>query len=268
MRDDAVDAEAALLVFLVIGEIALEPFDVAVAFEGQHVRGDAVEEEAVVADDDGAAGEIEQGLLERAQRVDVEVVGRLVEQEQVRAALQHFGEMHAVALAAGELADLLLLVRALEVESPHIGAAVHLALAERDDVVAAGDFLPNIPFAVERVARLIDIAKLDTLADLDRARVWLFLTGDHAEERRLAGAVGADHADDPAGRQLEREFVDEHPIAIAFAKIDDVDDVLAQPLGHGNDNLRAGWRLLVALPDKLVIGSDTRLRLGLTRSLR
>ena len=49
-RDDGVVAEAALLVGLVVGEIALEPLHVAVALEGQDVRGDAVEEEAVVAD--------------------------------------------------------------------------------------------------------------------------------------------------------------------------------------------------------------------------
>ena len=57
------------------------------------------------------------------KRVDVEIVGRLVEQQHVGAALQHLGEMHAVALAARELADLLLLVGALEVEGADIGAA-------------------------------------------------------------------------------------------------------------------------------------------------
>ena len=41
--------EAALLVLLVIGEIALEPLDVAVALEGEDVGGDAVEEQAIVA---------------------------------------------------------------------------------------------------------------------------------------------------------------------------------------------------------------------------
>src|SRR5579863_9611000 len=79
VRDDAVEAEAALLVLFVVGEIALEPLDMAVALEGQHVGGDAVEEEAVVADHHRAAGEIEQRLLQRAKGVDVEVVGRLVE---------------------------------------------------------------------------------------------------------------------------------------------------------------------------------------------
>ena len=87
MRNHAVDPQPPLLVFLVIGEVALEPLDMAVVLEGEHVGGDAVEEKAIVADDHGAAGEVEQRLFERPQRVDVEVVGRLVEQQQVRAAL-------------------------------------------------------------------------------------------------------------------------------------------------------------------------------------
>ena len=119
---DGVLAEAALLVFLVIREIALEPFHMAVALERQDVGGDAVEEEAIVADDHGAAGEILQRCFERGQRLDVEIVGRLVEQDQVGAGFQHLGEMNAVTLAARELADLLLLVGALEVEPADIGA--------------------------------------------------------------------------------------------------------------------------------------------------
>src|SRR6266849_9345286 len=94
VRDGGIDAEPPLLVLLVVLKIALEPFDVALALEGEHVGGDAVEEPAVVADDDGAAGKILQRLLERAQGVDVEVVGGLVEKEQVGARLEHLGEMH------------------------------------------------------------------------------------------------------------------------------------------------------------------------------
>jgi hypothetical protein len=79
MRDDAVLPQPSHLVLFIILEIALEPFDVALAFEGEDVGCDAVEEPAVVADDDGAAGEILQRFLERTQRIDVEVVGRLVQ---------------------------------------------------------------------------------------------------------------------------------------------------------------------------------------------
>src|SRR5271169_2191504 len=83
MRDDGILTQPAHLVLLIVLEVAFEPFDMAVAFEGQHVGGDAVEEPAVVADDHGAAGEIFQRLFERAQGIDIEIVGGLVEQQHV-----------------------------------------------------------------------------------------------------------------------------------------------------------------------------------------
>src|SRR3546814_3100198 len=55
------------------------------ALKGQDVRREAVEEEAVVADDHRAAGEIFERFLERRERFGVEVVGRLVEQQNVAA---------------------------------------------------------------------------------------------------------------------------------------------------------------------------------------
>src|SRR5215204_7020586 len=85
VRLGGVFAEARTLVLLILGEVPLEPEDFTVALEGEDVRGDAVEEPAVVADDDGAAGEVFERLLERAHGVHVEVVRRLVEEEDVGA---------------------------------------------------------------------------------------------------------------------------------------------------------------------------------------
>src|ERR1043166_6981891 len=101
--------------------------------------------------------------------------------------------MPGVTLAAREAPDLLLLVRALEVERRAVAARVHLALAEHELIEPAGDFLPHGLAAVERVAALVDIAEMHRLADLDRAAVGLVLPGDHAEQRGLAGAVRTDH---------------------------------------------------------------------------
>src|SRR5215468_1102659 len=126
--------------------------------------------------------------------------------------------MHAVALAAGERADLLLLVGALEVERRAIAARIDFLLAEQDQLVAAGDLLPYRLLAVERVARLVDIAEMYRLADGDGALVRLLLVGDHAKQRGLAGAVGANDADNAAGRQLEAEIVDQLTLAVAFAQ--------------------------------------------------
>ena len=101
MRSVRLRPHAAALVLFVGLEIAFEPFDVAVAFEGEDVGRQPVEEEAVVADDDRAAGEILERCFQGAQGFDVEVVGRLVEQQDIAAFLEHLGEVDAVAFAAG-----------------------------------------------------------------------------------------------------------------------------------------------------------------------
>ncbi len=129
-------AELAVAERLVLAEVALEPAHDAVALEGEHVGGDPVEEPAIVADHHGAAREGLEAGLEGPQRVDVEVVGRLVEQEDVAARLEELGQVDPVALAARELADLLLLVGALEVEARDVGPGVQLALADLDELVA------------------------------------------------------------------------------------------------------------------------------------
>jgi hypothetical protein len=97
---DSLIAKPALLVFLIVGEVAFEPFDVAVAFECQDVRCEAIEEEAIVRDNDSAAREIFERRFERTERFGIEIVGGLVEQQQVAALLQKLRQVHAIALAA------------------------------------------------------------------------------------------------------------------------------------------------------------------------
>ena len=73
-------------------------------------------------DDHDTAGEFEQGVFQRAQGFHVEVVGRLIQQQHVAAGDQGLGQMQAAAFAAGQVADDLLLVAALEVEAADVGA--------------------------------------------------------------------------------------------------------------------------------------------------
>ena len=60
----------------------------------QRVAGDVVQEALVVRDDHRAAGVVGQELLEPADGQDVEVVGRLVEQQDVDAADQDLRQQH------------------------------------------------------------------------------------------------------------------------------------------------------------------------------
>ena len=82
-------AEAGDTILLVGLEVAFEPVPLGwvlvIALPRQDVRGDAVEEPTIVGDDHGAAGEAEQRVFKGFQRLDVQIVGGLVEQQQVAA---------------------------------------------------------------------------------------------------------------------------------------------------------------------------------------
>src|SRR2546423_1045806 len=104
--------------------------------------------------------------------------------------------MHAIALAARELPDPLLLVGARKVEPRHVRTRIHLAFSKLDDVEPVRDLFPNGFVRVERVARLVDIAEFDLWRDLKRACIRSFLFGDQAKQRGFSGTVRPDHADD------------------------------------------------------------------------
>jgi len=60
-------------------------------------------------------------------------------------------------------------------------------------------------------------------ADHDLAGIGLFLAGDHLEQRRLAGAVGADHGHHLAGRELQVETGQDLGAAIAGVQAADLE---------------------------------------------
>ena len=106
MRLGCVLTQALDTVGLIGLKVALEPIPVARilvgAFPRQNVRGDAVQEHTIVANDHRAARELEQRRLERGQCLDVEVVRGLVEEQQVAALLERERQVQTVALATGE----------------------------------------------------------------------------------------------------------------------------------------------------------------------
>ncbi len=121
---------------------------------------------------------------------------------------------------------------------------------------------------VERVAALIDVADLHGLADLQRAAVRLLLSRDHPEQRRLAGAVRPDDADDAAARQREVEIVDQQVVAVALLELARFDDDVAEARA-GRDVDFGGLDLLRGvLAQQVLVRVEARLALGLTRARR
>ena len=136
-------------------------------------------------------------------------------------------------------------------------------LAELHEVMAVGDFLPDILRWIEMVAALVDIAQMHRLADFDRAIVRLFLAGDQLEQRGLARAIGADHADDAARRQAEGEVFEQDLVAERLGQAVRLDHLAAQTFGRLDQDLRLARRAVFLLFDQFVERADTRLGLGL-----
>jgi membrane protein len=101
MRLRGLCAEALELVFLVLVVIARVEDPLRIALGGEDVRADAVEEPAIVRDHQHRAGVLGERILERPQRLDIEVVGGLVQQQHVAAVEERLGEVQAPALAPG-----------------------------------------------------------------------------------------------------------------------------------------------------------------------
>ena len=99
----------------------------------EDARGDAVEEVSVMRDDQDPAGVILEEALEPLNHVDVEVVRRLVEEEEVRLAQERLRQADARLLAAGEMRDVLLkvLLREAEAEGHAADAALVVVAAEQ-----------------------------------------------------------------------------------------------------------------------------------------
>src|SRR5262249_50710359 len=88
--------------------------------------------------------------------------------------------------------------------------------------------------------------------------------GQHAEQRRLAGPVRADDADDPAARQVEGQVVDQQPLTVALAQPLDADHQVPEPLAGRNVDLVGLVALLEFARGELLIALQARLALGLT----
>ena len=78
-------AQSTATVVLVLGVVSLEPGNLRVTLEREDVRGDAVQEPTVVRDHQHATGKVQDGVFKRAQSIDIQVVGRLVQKQHVSA---------------------------------------------------------------------------------------------------------------------------------------------------------------------------------------
>jgi hypothetical protein len=187
-----------------------------------------------VRDDEQRSAPSREVARQPVHALDVEVVGGLVQQQQLGRIEQQTRQRHAPALPAGESCH----------GSVHaLGEALDRDAAEQP-VEHAAKRPVGRPFALGATAdeRLADRGPLVELVALteqrradiagarERPRVRSLDTGDQAQERRLPAAVLPDHADPLGARHAERHSAQNRAAAITLLDILQIDQVAR--LGH------------------------------------
>ena len=222
------------------------------------LRDDAVHELAIVRGHQQRAGVRLEEALEPDDRFDVEVIGRLVHQQDVGLAEQHARHRDAHLPAARQRADVAVDPLVVEAEAvqhfarlafERVAAEVvvfllHLAEAREDlvhvvaairirhrvlqlfelvmqiaDASAAGDRLVEHRAAGHFFDVLAEVADGQLLRHRHFAFVGRFLAGDHAEDGGLAGAVRTDQTGLLSGIELEGRVDEEDLLAVLLADV-------------------------------------------------
>ena len=253
--------QSLLLLHEPVGVVALVG-DATTAVELEDPASDVVEEVAIVGYGHDCALVLGQVALEPADRLSVEMVGGLIEQQQVGLAQQQAGERDAALLTTGELGYFRVAGRAAQgihgvldrgLEVPAVGSVdlglqlgelvgdlvgvVHRQLVEPLHHVA--DLAEAVHDVALDVLGLVEVRLLFEQADGRAggkrclARLKLGVEAGHdPQQRRLTGAVVAKHADLRARVERQRHVV-EHDL---FRPV-----LLGEPL-HLEDVLRSHKR--------------------------
>mmetsp|Transcript_50521 Transcript_50521/g.131444 ORF Transcript_50521/g.131444 Transcript_50521/m.131444 type:complete len:285 (+) Transcript_50521:620-1474(+) len=169
-------------------------------------------------DDDGSRVGLER-LEQRGDRVDVEMVRRLVEQEHIARREAKRGERDACLFAAAQRADLPQRLLTHQPERAHHGSAA-LILKGRVVLSHGGHDI------VERALRLRELlrqilrkeAEPQLVVDLPRARHQLQAPGERLEDRGLARAVRAAQDEPSAARHVEIARLDDRLCALGMGE--------------------------------------------------
>ncbi len=193
-----------------------------------------------MADDHERPGPAVEQVLERRQRVDVEIVRRLVEQQHVRLGHHQAHQLQPPALAAREIRDERPLAVADEAEAlAQLRGRQLASVAERDPRAHRLERLEHALPSDELLELLRERPETHGRAAPDLAARRLELAGEQPQQRRLARAVDADEPDAVARTEPPRDVLQEPAVAERQADVLDVEDRLAETRAREAEQLGA-----------------------------
>src|SRR5690606_6762826 len=216
----------------------------AVILEHERARDDRVEEVPIVTDDEQRAVVVDKTVFQRLERLDIEIVRRLVEDEQIRRTREELREDHSIALAARERRNPRHRLLRREQEVREVSDDVLLPAVDRDVIAALADDVHHRLGFVDLAAKLIEVRDLEVRAELHAAFVRLELADEYAQQRGLADAVVADDADALAAHDPKREIVEQLLAAERMRHVARLDDLASRELFGLVDEDACGARTL------------------------
>ena len=242
------------------------------AIEMQDLVDRRVEQVAIMADDDHGARIVRQMIFEPQRALEVEIVGRLVQQQQVGRREQRRGERNAHPPAAGKFLASARLIRGRKSEAAEdrsgaggrrMGVDVDQpGLDIRDPVrIVGGVGFPQQRIALEvglehdldqafRPVRgfLGEAADAPARRDRDGTAFDRQFAADRRKQRRFADPVAADEADAGARHDLRGAMIDQKPSGDADRYFGDVKacGVVTAAAAKRNPVFSAKWRRCAA----------------------
>ena len=219
-------------------------------------------------DEHERARELEQALLQDLEGGDVEVVGRLVEEQHVGRLEHQPRHEHARPLPAGEPSHRRLQLLGAEEEALGPARDVHRAALD-DHAVARGGQRPRQRHVGVEAAVLIEDHDAQAGRVLDRALVGRIEAGEHPQHRGLAAAVAAEQPEARARRQHEVEAAHDGPPAQPAGRAAGHHEAARPAIGGGERDARGRGARAAVEVDQLVRQAarlvDARLRLARPR---
>ena len=117
-------------------------------FKRDDMVADTIQKIAIMADYHKTAVVMNQRLFQNAQRRKIQIVGRLVENQEIAAAAQNLGKRQARFLAAGKIFDLRIDPVVFKQKTFQIPPDGNFFLAQIDEIVPLGNLLQNRAEAV------------------------------------------------------------------------------------------------------------------------
>ena len=206
-----------------------------------------IHEIAVVADYDDAARKILKIFLENLQRHYVEVVGRLVEYEEVGILHQYCAQIELSTLTTAQLIYIIILLFGSEEEIlQQLGCREFPATSQIHIVGNGSDDVNHFLLFVELQSLLREIAEAHGFAHHDTSLVNGHLSQQHLDKRRFARAVIAHNTHFLESREIVVEVVED-----CNAPLESLRDILALE-NLGTDIHIAGFQSQLPFLDALL----------------